>query len=72
MQFEISFHFIFLFDSKYSKNSNIMKYFFNLKTVFYCNLLKMYSYDVFISVFSSSLLQSSVSHDPRNHSNMMI
>ncbi len=49
-----------LFNQKYSKNSNIVKYNYNLKGLFSIWIdFRIYSCDE----FSASLLQSSVSHD---------
>ncbi len=45
-----------LFDEKYNKNSNIVKSFYNLKSLIYSRDGK--------AEFSASLLQSSMSHDP--------
>ncbi len=55
---------LYLFDQNYSKNSNIVKYYYNFKKLvnifdvilLFCNDGK--------ATFSISLLQSSVSHDP--------
>ncbi len=64
-QFEIILLRLHFFDQKYSRIRNIVKYYYNLKELFsmwiYC---KMYFITVIKAVFSSSLLQSSVSHDP--------
>ncbi len=58
------------FDQKCNKNSNIVKYYYNVLlqiflnlTVFYFNMFLIYFCDG-KAEFSASLLQSSVSHDP--------
>ncbi len=51
-----------LFDEKYSKNSYIVKYYYNLKESLFCSFFLIYCNG--IAEFSASLLQSSVSHDP--------
>ncbi len=51
-----------LFDKKYSKNSDIVKYCYNLKELF-SNLI-YFKRKCIKAEFSASLLQSSLSHDP--------
>ncbi len=54
-----------LFSQKYSKNSNIVKYYYNLNNCFlYEYIVKCNLFLWCKAEFSASLLQSSVSHDP--------
>ncbi len=52
-----------LFDQKYSKNSETVKYYYNLKTNYIVIYFKMSFIPVIKAEFSAYLLQSSVSHD---------
>ncbi len=64
---------LYLFDKQYNKYSNIVKYYNIQISVFYLNIFKNVFYSCNDNIeFSASLLESSVSHDTRNCSSLLI